>query len=141
VISQTGAIHEATIRRAGLGSHRGQPEACSGTSKLLEGPSDDVDVDPDGGVRIADRLGVQLFDRDLEVLGERLGIVGQRLDPTVGVMQDDHVRRTAAGLDGMELEGEAPVEGRWVDRVVGLNDVPGLRARDPRIPAVSSPRR
>jgi hypothetical protein len=24
---------------------------------------------------------------------------------------------------GMELEGEAPVEGRWVDRVVGLNDV------------------
>jgi hypothetical protein len=23
----------------------------------------------------------------------------------------------------MELEGEAPVEGRWVDRVVGLNDV------------------
>ena len=24
---------------------------------------------------------------------------------------------------GMELEGQAPVEGRWVDRVVGLNDV------------------
>jgi hypothetical protein len=24
---------------------------------------------------------------------------------------------------GMELEGEAPVEGRWVDRVVGLDDV------------------
>ncbi|HWC12248.1 MAG TPA: VOC family protein, partial [Acidimicrobiales bacterium] len=24
---------------------------------------------------------------------------------------------------GMELEGEAPVEGRWVDRAVGLNDV------------------
>jgi len=23
----------------------------------------------------------------------------------------------------MELEGEAPVEGRWVDRVVGLDDV------------------
>jgi predicted enzyme related to lactoylglutathione lyase len=24
---------------------------------------------------------------------------------------------------GMELEGQAPVEGRWVDRVVGLDDV------------------
>jgi catechol 2,3-dioxygenase-like lactoylglutathione lyase family enzyme len=24
---------------------------------------------------------------------------------------------------GMDLEGEAPVEGRWVDRVVGLDDV------------------
>ena len=24
---------------------------------------------------------------------------------------------------GMELEGQAPVEGRWADRVVGLNDV------------------
>jgi hypothetical protein len=34
-----------------------------------QGPSNDVDVDPDGGVRIADRLGVQLFDRDLEVCG------------------------------------------------------------------------
>jgi len=42
-----------------------------------QGPSDDVDVDPDGGVWIADRLGIQLFDRDLEVLGQRLGIVGQ----------------------------------------------------------------
>src|SRR5207244_3641470 len=29
----------------------------------------------------------------------------------------------SAGRRGLELEGEAPVEGRWVDRVVGLNDV------------------
>jgi hypothetical protein len=29
---------------------------------------------------------------------------------------------------GVELEGEAPVEGRWVDRVVGLNDVRAIIA-------------
>ena len=27
------------------------------------------------------------------------------------------------GLPGLELEGEAEVEGAWVDRVVGLDDV------------------
>ena len=48
----------------------------------------------------------------------------QRMDH-VGVIVDDLEASMAffVGL-GMELEGEAPIEGRWVDRVVGL----GLRS-------------
>jgi catechol 2,3-dioxygenase-like lactoylglutathione lyase family enzyme len=47
----------------------------------------------------------------------------QRMD-NVGVVVDDLEAATAffVGL-GMDLEGEAPVDGRWVDLVVGLNDV------------------
>jgi len=42
----------------------------------------------------------------------------------VGVVVDDLKAATAFFLElGMELEGEATVEGRWVDRVVGLDDV------------------
>lgn len=42
----------------------------------------------------------------------------------VGVVVDDLEAATAFFIElGMELEGEAPVEGRWVDRVVGLDDV------------------
>jgi hypothetical protein len=40
---------------------------------------------------------------------------------------------------GMELEGEAPIEGRWVDRVVGLDgvrvDIAMLRTRGRPRPA------
>ena len=42
----------------------------------------------------------------------------------VGVVVDDLEAATAFfGELGMELEGEAPVEGRWMNRVVGLDDV------------------
>ena len=47
----------------------------------------------------------------------------QRMDH-VGVVVDDLEAATAFFVElGMELEVEAPVEGRWVDRVVGLDDV------------------
>jgi catechol 2,3-dioxygenase-like lactoylglutathione lyase family enzyme len=47
----------------------------------------------------------------------------QRMD-NVGIVVDDLEAATAFFVDlGMELEGETPVEGRWVDRVVGLDDV------------------
>ena len=51
------------------------------------------------------------------------GMTIQRMDH-VGVVVDDLEAATAFFVElGMELEGEAPVEGRWVDRVVGLDDV------------------
>ena len=47
----------------------------------------------------------------------------QRMDH-VGVVVDDLEAAIAFFVElGMELEGEAPIEGRWVDRVVGLDDV------------------
>ena len=47
----------------------------------------------------------------------------QRMDH-VGVVVDDLQAAIAFFLElGMELEGQQPVEGRWVDRVVGLDDV------------------
>ena len=48
------------------------------------------------------------------------------------ILRMDHVGVVVGDLEaaiaffvelGMELEGEAPVEGRWVDRVVGLDNV------------------
>ena len=42
----------------------------------------------------------------------------------VGIVVDDLKAATAFLVElGLELEGEAPVEGRWADRVVGLDDV------------------
>jgi catechol 2,3-dioxygenase-like lactoylglutathione lyase family enzyme len=42
----------------------------------------------------------------------------------VGVVVDDLEAATAFFVElGLELEGEAEVEGRWADRVVGLDDV------------------
>jgi catechol 2,3-dioxygenase-like lactoylglutathione lyase family enzyme len=47
----------------------------------------------------------------------------QRMDH-VGVVVDDLEAATEFFAElGMELEAEMPVEGRWVDRVVGLDDV------------------
>ena len=47
----------------------------------------------------------------------------QRMDH-VGVVVDDLKAAIAFFVElGMELEGEAPVEGRWVDRVSGLDNV------------------
>jgi catechol 2,3-dioxygenase-like lactoylglutathione lyase family enzyme len=42
----------------------------------------------------------------------------------VGVVVDDLAAAIAFFIElGLELEGEAAVEGRWVDRVVGLDGV------------------
>jgi catechol 2,3-dioxygenase-like lactoylglutathione lyase family enzyme len=47
----------------------------------------------------------------------------QRMDH-VGIVVDDLEAAIAFFVElGLELEGEAAVEGRWVDRVVGLDDV------------------
>ena len=47
----------------------------------------------------------------------------ERMDH-VGIVVDDLAAATAFFVElGMELESEASVEGRWVDRVVGLDDV------------------
>jgi catechol 2,3-dioxygenase-like lactoylglutathione lyase family enzyme len=58
----------------------------------------------------------------------------QRMDH-VGVVVDDLEAATAFFVElGLELEGEAAAEGRWVDRVVGLDgvrvDVAMLRTPD-----------
>ena len=47
----------------------------------------------------------------------------QRVDNVLIVVDDLEAAKAFFVELGMELEGEAPVEGRWVDRVVGLNDV------------------
>jgi catechol 2,3-dioxygenase-like lactoylglutathione lyase family enzyme len=42
----------------------------------------------------------------------------------VGVVVDDLLAAIAFFVElGLELEGETPVEGRWVDRIVGLDGV------------------
>ena len=47
----------------------------------------------------------------------------QRMDH-VGIVVDDLADAVAFFVElGLELQGEAPVEGDWVDRVVGLEDV------------------
>jgi catechol 2,3-dioxygenase-like lactoylglutathione lyase family enzyme len=53
----------------------------------------------------------------------------------VGIVVDDLKAATAFFVElGLELEGEATVEGRWVDRVVGLdgvrNDIAMMRTPD-----------
>jgi catechol 2,3-dioxygenase-like lactoylglutathione lyase family enzyme len=47
----------------------------------------------------------------------------QRMD-NIGVVVDDLAAATAFFVElGLELEGEAALEGRWVDRVIGLDGV------------------
>src|SRR6266508_186826 len=47
----------------------------------------------------------------------------KRMD-NVGIVVDDLAAATAFFVElGLELEGEATVEGRWVDRTVGLDGV------------------
>jgi catechol 2,3-dioxygenase-like lactoylglutathione lyase family enzyme len=58
----------------------------------------------------------------------------QRMD-NVGIVVDDLKAATAFFVElGLELEGEMAVEGRWVDRVVGLdgvrNDIAMMRTPD-----------
>ena len=52
---------------------------------------------------------------------ERMTI--QRMDNVLIVVDDLEAAKAFFAELGMELEGEATNEGRWVDRVVGLNDV------------------
>src|SRR5437763_15524190 len=47
----------------------------------------------------------------------------RRMDNVLIVVDDLKAAKAFFAELGMELEGEAPVEGHWVDRVVGLNDV------------------
>jgi catechol 2,3-dioxygenase-like lactoylglutathione lyase family enzyme len=47
----------------------------------------------------------------------------QRMDNVLIVVDDLEAAKAFFAELGMELEGEATHEGRWVDRVVGLNDV------------------
>jgi catechol 2,3-dioxygenase-like lactoylglutathione lyase family enzyme len=58
----------------------------------------------------------------------------QRMD-NVGIVVDDLKAATSFFVElGLELEGEATVEGQWVDRVVGLdgvrNDIAMMRTPD-----------
>jgi catechol 2,3-dioxygenase-like lactoylglutathione lyase family enzyme len=47
----------------------------------------------------------------------------QRMDH-VGIVVDDFAAAKAFFLElGLELEGEMPVEGRWVERIIGLEGV------------------
>src|SRR4051794_589930 len=47
----------------------------------------------------------------------------QRMDNVLIVVDDLEAAKAFFAELGMELEGEGTNEGRWVDRVVGLNDV------------------
>lgn len=47
----------------------------------------------------------------------------QRMDNVLIVVDDLEAAKAFFAELGMELEGETHVEGGWVDRVVGLNDV------------------
>ena len=47
----------------------------------------------------------------------------QRMDNVLIVVDDLEAAKAFFAELGMELEGEAPLEGPWVDSVVGLNDV------------------
>jgi catechol 2,3-dioxygenase-like lactoylglutathione lyase family enzyme len=47
----------------------------------------------------------------------------QRMDNVLIVVEDLAAAQAFFAELGMELEGETQVEGRWVDRVVGLDDV------------------
>ena len=47
----------------------------------------------------------------------------QRMDNVLIVVDDLEAAKAFFAELGMELEGETTVEGRWVDRVVGLDDV------------------
>jgi catechol 2,3-dioxygenase-like lactoylglutathione lyase family enzyme len=47
----------------------------------------------------------------------------QRMDNVLIVVDDIEAAKAFFAELGLELEGETTVEGRWVDRAIGLNDV------------------
>src|SRR5205823_12245471 len=76
--------------------------------------SSDADTHEQPTPRLTDIGQIRPYTRDMSLL---------RMD-NVLIVVDDLEAATAFFVEiGMELEGEAPVEGRWVDRVVGLDDV------------------
>jgi len=54
---------------------------------------------------------------------ETPGMTIQRMDNVLIVVEDIDVVIAFFIELGMELEGKAPVEGRWVERVIGIDDV------------------
>src|SRR5215831_7072272 len=54
---------------------------------------------------------------------ERRDMTLRRMDNVLIVVEDLEAAKAFFVELGMELEGEMPVEGRWVDRVVGLENV------------------
>lgn len=62
----------------------------------------------------------------------------QRMDH-VGIVVDDLAAATEFFVElRLELQNEGPVEGRWVDRVVGLEGVRAERSYRPRTAADDS---
>ena len=47
----------------------------------------------------------------------------QRMDNVLIVVDDLEAAKAFFGELGMELEGEMPLKGRWVDRIIGLENV------------------
>jgi hypothetical protein len=69
----------------------------------------------------------------------RLGEMTMLRMDNVGVVVDDLAAATAFFVElGLELEGEAPVEGGWVDRVVGLDGAAAPRASSWHWPSSSA---
>ena len=66
----------------------------------------DGSVDSHRGVRVVDRLAVQLVCLDLEERGELLGVVRQAGDAAVGVVQDHQM--PARGLALAEPAQQGP---------------------------------
>jgi hypothetical protein len=72
----------------------------------------------------SDRLDCWLDPSKRSLRGDEVGDVTLLRMDNVLVVVDDLEAASAFFVElGMELEGEAPVEGRWVNRVVGLDDV------------------
>src|SRR6516165_3757691 len=64
-------------------------------------------VDPDGCVRVADSLAVQIGHRNLKIIGQLVGIIRKTPDPAVGVMQDYQSATPSTSL-GSTLESTQP---------------------------------
>ena len=58
----------------------------------------------------------------------------KRMDNVLIVVEDLEAAKAFFVELGMELEGEMPVEGRWVDRIVGLENVRLRNDADPGRP-------
>src|SRR5439155_10780206 len=109
-------------QRRQLPPQRPRP-APPGAARKLIGPRD-VDV---GRAVVEMKTGSGLFRRLAPWLEpgfltfEHMTI--QRMEH-VGIVVDDLAAATEFFVElGLELQGEGPVEGRWVDRVVGLDGV------------------
>ncbi len=80
----------------------------------LDRPHDVCDLRAGAVLRIGAALDPTLCSGDMTI---------QRMDNVLIVVEDLEAPKAFFTELGMELEGETTVEGSWVDRVVGLNDV------------------